>query len=497
MGGEGYECQVFQPDPPETTYTGPTVPTCGSGSSKFAGTASGCIATPYTWTNGPSCPKGHDTGRKMVGNPIDLGRGNKYQRVVDFATPGPDRLAFVRHYNSHAARRGSLGIGWTSTYDRLFDGDDLFHENQTGLNFGSTGKPSVKLGIYWYSLKDSDLRRTVLANGDVLLIGNRGVYETYDGTTGALKTLTAPGGYQQTLAYDIDGRLATVTDSHGRELAFAYNADGLVETMTDPDGRVYHYAYEAPEIVAGVPGPADRLREAVYPDDTPGTAADNPRQVYLYEDARHPYALTGITDENGVRFATWAYDDDLRGVLSEHAGGAERTTIAYDDANATRTVTNALGKQTTYHFTTLNAVPKVTLVEGHASANCGAADREYTYTSKGFVASAVDWNGVQTNYVHSLVGLETSRTEAVGTPEQRTITTSWNETLRLPTRIVAPGRTTDLAYDADGRLLTRTETDTTSHGVPYTTNGQTRTWTYGYDGSGRLATVDGPRTGDD
>ena len=188
-----YECEVLQPDPPATIYKGPTVPGCPSGSSKFAGTASGCIETPYPWANGPSCT--------AAGNPITLGRGNKYQRVVDFATPGPDRLAFVRHYNSHAARRGSLGIGWTSTYDRLFDGDDLFHENQTGLNFGSTGKPSVKLGIYWYSLKDSDLRRTVLANGDVLLTGNRGVYETYDGTTGRLKTLTAPGGYEQTLAY--------------------------------------------------------------------------------------------------------------------------------------------------------------------------------------------------------------------------------------------------------------------------------------------------------
>jgi YD repeat-containing protein len=42
----------------------------------------------------------------------------------------------------------------------------------------------------------------------------------------------------------------------------------------------------------------------------------------------------------------------------------------------------------------------------------------------------------------------------------------------LPSRIALPGRTIDLSYDNEGRLLTRAETDTT--------NGQTRSWTYVY-----------------
>jgi hypothetical protein len=33
--------------------------------------------------------------------------------------------------------------------------------------------------------------------------------------------------------------------------------------------------------------------------------------VYHYEDQRFPHHLTGLTDENGGRFATWAYPNFL------------------------------------------------------------------------------------------------------------------------------------------------------------------------------------------
>ena len=84
-------------------------------------------------------------------------------------------------------------------------------------------------------------------------------------------------------------------------------------------------------------------------------------------------------------------------------------------------------------------------------------------------------------------GLESSRTEASGTPEARTTTTAWHPDFRVPTQIVAPGRTTDFTYDASGRVLGRTETDTT------VANGASRTWSYAWDPTGLLLSVDGPR----
>ena len=84
-------------------------------------------------------------------------------------------------------------------------------------------------------------------------------------------------------------------------------------------------------------------------------------------------------------------------------------------------------------------------------------------------------------------GQPTSITEAAGTPLVRTTTITYLPNLHLPVHIVAPGLTTDFTYDANGNLLTLTETDTTTQTVPYSTNGQQHTWTYTYDAFGACA----------
>ncbi|MGH8571940.1 MAG: hypothetical protein ACREX8_05105, partial [Gammaproteobacteria bacterium] len=105
---------------------------------------------------------------------------------------------------------------------------------------------------------------------------------------------------------------------------------------------------------------------------------------------------------------------------------------------------------------------------------------------RGFVASRTDFNGQTTLYSHDARGLERSRTEALGTPEARTITTEWHPRFRLPITITEPGKESTFTYDTAGRLLTRTETD------PAT--GATRVTTHTYNDLGLLETVDGPRT---
>ncbi len=68
----------------------------------------------------------------------------------------------------------------------------------------------------------------------------------------------------------------------------------------------------------------------------------------------------------------------------------------------------------------------------------------------------------------------------------------------MPTLISAPRKNTAFTYDTAGLVLTITETDTTSHSVPYSTNGQARVWTFTYtttSGVKQLTSIDGPRTG--
>jgi len=56
----------------------------------------------------------------------------------------------------------------------------------------------------------------------------------------------------------------------------------------------------------------------IYPDTT-ADPNDNPKRTYHYEDTRFPNHLTGVTDENGDRYSTFAYDAEGKAILTEHA----------------------------------------------------------------------------------------------------------------------------------------------------------------------------------
>lgn len=82
--------------------------------------------------------------------------------------------------------------------------------------------------------------------------------------------------------------------------------------MTDPAGGLYTYRYDA----------NNNLTQATYPDGSSKT--------YHYENPSFPHHLTGISDENGTRFATYAYDSQGRAISTEHAGGQERFEFGYE-----------------------------------------------------------------------------------------------------------------------------------------------------------------------
>ncbi|MGA4638120.1 RHS repeat protein, partial [Pseudomonas solani] len=175
--------------------------------------------------------------------------------------------------------------------------------------------------------------------------------------------------------------------------------------------------------------------------------------TYQYEDA-NPNLLTGITDERGIRYATWAYDDQGRAISSEHAGGAERTLVSYN-ADGSSTVTNALGKRTTYRFQTIQGIRRITAIEGEPSANCPNSNSSFTYDDRGLVKTRTDNKGNVTTFDYNDRGLEVSRTEAFGTPQARTVTTTWHPTLFLPATVTEPDRITTYSYDDQGRPLSQ------------------------------------------
>ncbi len=450
----------------------------------------------YTWTSG-DCPEdtvpnpdndfvcespavAKNMGKPEfcpVANPINPAIGNKYQIATDYSSPRNNGLHFIRYYNSLTPRPGALGARWRSTYDRTIQFDH-------GTGIARAKRPDGK--VYQFAQSggtftgDPDIKATLEALRNTAGERTGWRYTTADDTVeiytyiGRLASITDRKGYTQSLMYT-SNRLDAVLDSFGRSLHFTYDTQGRIETLADPAGALYRYHYDS----------NNNLIAVAYPDDTPTDDTDNPTRTYHYEDTRFPNHLTGITDENGHRYATWGYDAQGRAVLSEHAGGADRVELTYN-ADGTTTVTEALGATRTYGFVTAHHVTKPVSISGDRCTACGTQAQAYTYDANGFIASKTDWNGHVTQYTYDDRGLQVSRTEAVGTAAERTLTTAWHPDFRLPALITEPGKTTAFSYDASGRLLTRTETDTATHAA--------RTWTYAYTAQGLLARADGPRT---
>jgi len=159
-----------------------------------------------------------------------------------------------------------------------------------------------------------------------LTLGHR--IETYH-ATGLYLTSVTERGVTHTATYSQNGELERVDHEGGGLLRFGWNADGRVATVTLGETQTWRYRYDA----------AGNLE---YVDNPDGTATQ-----YHYDDVRFPHALTGITDERGVRYATYSYDDQGRAAVSAHAGGAERIVVDYH-ADGTRTVTDSRENKSTY-----------------------------------------------------------------------------------------------------------------------------------------------------
>jgi RHS repeat-associated protein len=478
-------------------------------------------------TSGPAGPQGDPVCTAKVGDPINVLTGNHYEAATDFTTRGQDQLALTRSYNSDlnyvnsspaayssviAPYQSRFGFAWRSQYDRFIVSLSGLSTSTTQLDaYRGDGNPVhfVKSSGVWYVAYWNRATGAYSASTDPrhnvdLRLTTDGTYwyiedqtntvDKYD-MTGKLVQVNYRGGYYQALTYDGSGNNTVITDSFGRTLTFTYLANGLVDTMTDPSSGVTHYTYTDRSGV-GVMPPAGQagflaLSSVQYPDGKTLT--------YLYEDNTNwinRFALTGIVDENGHRFATWTYDSTTgRALSSQHAGGAELTTISYDDVANTRTVTNALGKQGVYHLAVFQGENQVQSIEGLASTHCPAATVAYLYDTNGYVSQTTSGEGRVNKYINNSIGQETSRTEGFGSAVARTITTSWNTIWREPDQIVAPNITTDFTYDTSGRLSQLKQTDTTTTTVPYSTNGQTRIWNYTYYTNGLVHTVDGPLAG--
>lgn len=525
------------------TYGGPGPGTCLA---DYAAVCGGAISVYSFWTPHLVCPPGEPQYQNQCGgaptsqntpapnsntnkgpcpicaaveNPINALVGNKYQVERDYTGIGPFPLVFERVYNSFGAGPGNLmpalgmaagcsgssctnwtafnpvttsggnvaptptstglstnspiDFGWRHNYDRTLTTTTVFNTTATLFRPDSNTRTFTLTNGIWVADSGellTKLTQQVDSSGNILswtYVNENDETETYD-PNGKLLSITNRAGLTQTLQYNnVYGTISGVTDAFGRQMTFNYNMSGSVSSITTPDNGTYTFAYTADG--------NKNLTSVTYPDT-------HTRQ-YVYENTQYMYALTGIIDENGNRFATYGYDTNGNAILTEHAGGVDHATLTYPSITST-IATYALGEVRTFSSQVVNGIAKAGSIVDTCGTNCSRTNT-MSYDGDGNISSSTDYNGNTTTYSYDTTrDLETSRTEASGTAQSRTITTQWHPTFRLPMVVSEPGRTTTYAYDTNGNMLTKT----------ITVGGTSHVWTYTYNTNGQVLTVTGPRT---
>ena len=410
--------------------------------------------------------------RPRTKGPINFSTGNKYQKGTDLRLEGPGLpMGYTKYYNSQSELNGSLGYGWTGTFSEsltLTSGKViLVQADGNEVHFLDDGQ-----GKY---ISETDLLRVIeTIAGGYQLSEPDGRVLTFD-SNGKLIQITDRNGNSQILGY-ASGKLSYVEDNYGRRLDFSYNAEGRLTTLTTPAGE-FTYTYDDQENLISVTNP------------------DMTGRTYFYAEPNDPHNLTGITNENGIQSATFTYDDQDRAIVSERAGGMNRVEVSYDD-NFVRRLTDSLGRTATFKLQVARGIGRVKSASGSGCESClTTLGSQYSLNDRLWIESSTDAMGNITTYTHDDRGNILTKTEAAGTPEERTTTYTYHPDYNLITSITRasisnPGATavTSFTYDASGNLTNRTE-EGYSGSSPVT-----RTTTYTYNALGQITLIDGPRT---
>jgi YD repeat-containing protein len=475
-----------------------------------------------------------------VGNPIGIDVAIKRQEEADYQDANGE-LSFVRTYRSDLGdfrhnyqinlvwadgsvasnycwsgrvAAGEIGIPFcysvkantalANTLD-LHDGNGL---RKTFVVAGSTASPARRSNKdqVWSDAPGGQTQWHVKRSNsdDTQTFDASGVLRTIVARTGRTRTFTYSDASTPATVAPGPGYLIGVTDSFGRSLQLTYDSVGRLASLVEPSGArvVYAYSQFGNEKNCAIPS-CFRLTSVTYQDGSV--------RQYLFDEPANLSGgstfyslLTGITDENNQRYATFKYSGG-KPVSTEHAGGAARYSVSYAGGYSS-TVIDPLGTSRTFNFGDGQGLARMTAVTGPACPYC--AGKSQSLDANGNIASRTDFNNKKVCYAYDLTrNLETARLEgALSTeacsvvmatppnrPDVRKITTTWNASYRLPATITepAPGgtKTTTFTYDPSGNLTQKTMVAPKNDGTSGTT---TRTWKWTYTTYGRVLTATDP-----
>lgn len=376
------------------------------------------------------------------GNPVHVPSGSKNQRFVDL-TLGD--ISIARFYNQdkgkgfwHFDHRESLA-------DIKVNGVEFYRYSHNGI----TEFLQLKGDSCWRSLGTSCYRIEANTSG-WKLTSNKGV-KIFESSGRLLQEYSY--GLQSPITYSYTDTEVTLTSGLEDKVTLE-NRGKTLQITFDTLGRTKGLAWGEHTILYEYT-PEGMLSKVVYPNGD--------YDFYNYDATKPTYLIEA--GSNGEIYAQWEYHSDGRVSLSKHAGNVDKFLFSYDESANTTTVTNPLGKNTTYHFNNASGVRRLVNVEGEPTASCLGANQGYTYypensgAKSGLMKTKTDWAGNITFYNYNDRGQKMLTIEGYVEGQTQdpkssiTTMTEWHTYLNRPISVSVNGKTTRFSYSRDGKLL--------------------------------------------
>jgi RHS repeat-associated protein len=436
------------------------------------------------WQNTPEPPeRGPKPGAETTdGDPVDLGTGLFTYHKTDLVLPDVIPIKIEHTYREEDANSYSFGEGTASLYDIRLWSDELYKEVDLVLPDGGTvryertspgeGYKNAELrssdafGIY----RDSTIKwdesepgwDLTLTNGMTYIFGELAPLQAIRDRNGNELTITREDGQR--------GNITQITSPHGLWVKFTYNKSSDVTEIKNNAGQTLQYTYESEE------GSTEQLATA--------TDAAGRTTTYHYNEASTP-ELTEVKDGRGKTYVkteylegrvkkqtlanegtyTFVYEVPPGGGSGGAVGRARFSPEAHDQI-LTTTVTDPRNIKREVHF---NGEELAT-----SEINALGTSLEQTTTYQDgtpLPLSVTDPLGRKTSYEYDAAGNVTQETLLAGTPSARTLKYTYEpNTSELTSFTNALGEKWTYHYGEHGELLS--ETDPLDHKTSYEYNSE-------------------------
>ncbi len=477
-----------------------------------------------------TCPPSNPSSQ-TVGEPIDVSSGIVTYSARDIGFAGArGGISIHRVYRTLSSNPGPFGVGTSHEYNYVLntqafiltflnyagaatnmtlvmpDGNEfVFAQTPNGsfvnstipslrgaaLTFSGTA-PLISCSIRW--AEGTTYNFTSYTSGSAYLTsivdlnGNTTTITRSQSQPAQITSITDPVGRSLTFTNDSTNRITQIADPIGRKVKYTYNGAGTLATFTDLNGGVTSYAYDS---------------------------SNN---------------LATITDARGVVTEQNTYNESFDGRISQQVladGGVIKLAYTLQNPKVATSpvlqtvVTDPLGNQTTYRFSTQGFLASVTDASGQTRTLTRDPDHfnlVSDYTGNGTCSVCGNPAGGDVHFTYDGVGNVLTRTDALGNTTKFGYDTRFNFVNSVTDAL---GHTTKMTYDVNGNLTSVTDANGNtaqtvydSFGEPTQTTGPTGTktaiaydsfgnatsvtnalgnaTTLSYDGAGRLTQVQDP-----